>query len=219
MSKRILITGQNSILSKHLSDIFLQGSGYSVVAAIPGSEQQKKGKGSRTVLWNTRSPLSAKNVVLEAAAPEGIINEAVVLFESPKVLKPFHEISAADIEQSIDYQIKSNLFIIKEILRYFQNSGSESTLSLVNYQGGIDVLPPLEALSSGGFDSFVKALFTFYQNEKLSINGYFCASADLKEYSEFVFKTITERNRPVHGKFYKFPEKNVLSAFGLARKH
>lgn len=219
MSKRILITGQNSLLSKHLSDIFIQETGYSVVTTLAGTAQQKKGKGSRTVLWNTRSPLSAKNVVLEAAAPEGIINEAVVLFESPKILNPFHEITAADIEQSIDYQIKSNLFIVKEILRYFQNSGSASTLSLVTYQGGIDVLPPLEALSSGGFDSFVKALFTFYQNEKLSINGYFCASAEPKEYSEFIFKTIAERNKPVHGKFYTYPEKNVLSALGLAKKH
>lgn len=91
----------------------------------------------------------SKNVVLEAVSSGERIDEAVVLFTSPKILNPFHEISAAEIERSIDYQIKSNLFMIKEILLHFQNTDSDSTLSIVSYQAGTDVLPPLEALASG----------------------------------------------------------------------
>ncbi len=219
MNKRILVTGQITPLSEQLIELFLQEGSYTVIAAQSGSGKKKNTKGLHAVQWNTRSPLSAKNVVLEASLPEGSIDEAVVIFSSPKILSPFHEIPAVDIETAVDYRIKSNLFLVKEILNFFQNSQTESTLSLVNEPGSIDVLPPLEAMASGGFDSLVKSLFTFYQNEKLSINGYVSSSSDTKEYSQYIFKTITERNKPVHGKFYKFPEKNVLSAFGLAKKH
>ncbi len=218
MNKNILITGHNIILSRHLTELFIS-SGYNVIAAISDANDRKKTKGYKSVLWNTRSPLSAKNVVLEAVSSGERIDEAVVLFTSPKILNPFHEISAAEIERSIDYQIKSNLFLIKEILLHFQNTDSDSTLSIVSYQAGTDVLPPLEALASGGFTGFAKSLFAFYQNEKLAINAYQSQVPDIKEFSEYIYKSITERSKPVHGKLYKYPEKNVLSALGISKKH
>ncbi len=217
MRKSILITGQNDLLEKPLIELFLNSS-YHVFSTSSAEGDVKKTKGLHTIVWNQRSPLSAKNVILSTASVTETIDEAVVLFSSPKILKPFHEITASEIETTLDYYIKSNLFVIKEILAYFQKQ-HHGTLSLVKHQTGTDVLPPLEAFSSGGFDNLVKSLFAFYQNEKLSINAYLSSASDAEEYSSFIHKTITERQKTVHGKYYKYPEKSVLSALGISKKH
>ncbi len=215
MRKSILIAGQNKLLEKPLTEIFLN-KGYSVIITSAAEDEVNK-KELHTILWNMRSPLSAKNVVLNAASIVEKIDEALVLFSPAKIIKPFHETSAAEIERSVDFQLKSNLFIMKEIIAYFQKQG-RGTLSLVHHLPGTEILPPMDALGAGSFTGLVKSLFTFYQNEQVSINAYLSSSSETEEYSDFIFRTISERQKPVHGKFYKFSEKNVLSALGISKK-
>ncbi len=213
MEKNILITGQHKLLKKPLIDIFLNG-GYRVITTVtdtPGKPQ----KGLREIQWNIRSPLSAKNVILDAASDS--LNEILVIFPGTQIIKPFHETSSAEIEWAVDTQLKSNLFIIKEGINHLQKQGN-GTLSLIYYIPGTEILPPLDALGSGGFTGLAKSLFTFYQNEKTAINSFTSSATEVQEYTEYIYKTITERQKPVHGKFYKFSDRTVLSALGLSIK-
>lgn len=215
MKKNILITGQNKLLKKSLTDIFLN-KGYHVITTHT-EKQKTKTKALHIIPWNMRSPLSTKNVLLDAASQQGDLDEIIILFPWAQIIKPFHETSSAEIEWAVDIELKSNLFIIKESIAHLQKEKG-GTLSLVYYIPGTEILPPLDALGSGGFTGLVKSLFTFYQNEKTSINSYVSSSTETEEYAEYIFKTIDERQKPVHGKYYKYSEKTVLSALGLSIK-
>ncbi len=215
MKKNILITGQNKLLKEPLTNIFLN-KGYHVITTHT-EKQETREKGLHIIPWNMRSPLSTKNVLLDAASEPGELDEIIILFPWTQIIKPFHETSSAEIEWAVDIQLKSNLFIIKESISHLQKRKG-GTLSLIYYIPGAEILPPLDALGSGGFSGLVKSLFTFYQNEKTSINSYVSSSAEIEEYAEYIFKTIDERQKPIHGKFYKYSEKTVLSALGLSIK-
>ena len=215
MKKNILITGQNKLLKGPLTDIFLN-KGYHIIATYTDKQEGQK-KEVHRVPWNMRSPLSAKNVILDAASEQGDIHEVLVLFPSTQIIKPFHETTSAEIEWAVDSQLKSNLFIIKESIFYLLKKG-KGTLSLIHYIPGTDILPPLNAVGAGSFTGLAKSLFTFYQNENISINSYMSSVTETHEFAEYIFKTISNRQKQVHGKFYKFSEKTVLSALGLSTK-
>ena len=215
MRKTIFITGQNELLKKPLVNLFLN-NGYKAVTTILKGEESPQ-KDLYSIKWNMRSPLSAKNAVLEAVSQTESIDKIIILFPSTKINKPLHETSAAEIELSIDTHIKSILFIIKESLSSLQKQGA-GALSLINYLPGAEIHPPLESLGQGSFSGLIKSLFAFYQNERVSINAFTSSSTEVKEYSEFIFKTISENQKITHGKLYKHSEKNVLSALGLSIK-
>jgi len=215
MEQTILITGQNKLLKEPLTNTFRKG-GYHVTTTYTEKNEAKK-KDVHAIPWNMRSPLSAKNVLLTAASTTGSLAEIIILFPWTQIIKPLHETSSAEIEWAVDIQLKSSLFIIKESMHHLQKQGT-GTLSLVYYVPGVEILPPLDALGSGGFTGLVKSLFAFYQNEKISINGYLSSTTETGDYAEYIFKTIDERPKPVHGKFYKYSDKTVLSALGLSIK-
>lgn len=215
MRKSILITGQNELLEEPLIDIFLKNGYHIITTAAEKKEIQRKDV--HLIPWNRRSPLSAKNVIMSALEENENLDEALVLFPEVAINKPFHETPSAEIEWAVDLQLKSNLFITKEIIYSMQKKGS-GTLSLIHFLPGTEILPPLDALGSGAFTSLIKSLFTFYQNEAISINGYFSSSTEAGNYAEFIFKNATDSQKSTHGKFYKFADKNVFSAFGHSLK-
>jgi NAD(P)-dependent dehydrogenase (short-subunit alcohol dehydrogenase family) len=218
MKRKILITGLDSGLKTKLVKLFLDG-GYKVAATI-NTQSIKTNSNNISFIeipWNNRSPLSAKDIILECQNKMDGFDNALTIFSSQQNNKPIHEISSADIENAIDSGLKGNLFVLKEIILYFQKKGS-GNISLINDIEQSEILAPLYAVETGGLSTLAKSLFASYQNEQLAINSYRSNSGELEDYTEYIYKNITERTKPVHGKIFKFQDRGIINAFNISKK-
>ncbi|MCF6335879.1 MAG: hypothetical protein L3J12_09075 [Spirochaetales bacterium] len=95
MKRRILITGIDSGLKAKLIKQFLE-SDFKVAATVNISQKKNKSGNSSfiEIPWNCRSPLSAKNVILECLTKMDGFDEALTIFSSEQNNKPIHEISS-----------------------------------------------------------------------------------------------------------------------------
>ena len=219
MKKTILVTGKNTTLGNKLIDNFLN-NGYRILAAVEPDDaaptpDEKIDKDIITIPWNTRSPLSARNLVLSCLNTYGNIDEAVIIYSPGVENRPVHELPAALIEEAIDVKIKSLFFILKEILSHFQLEKKGSLSFLLNYEGN-DILPPLEAAASGGIKALINSLFPVYQNEPVKINGFESSSPKSDEFADFVIKILREKGNSSHGKWYKYSEKGKFFSMAEA---
>lgn len=207
MKRKILITGPDSGLKAKLVKLFLDGD-YKVAATVNTQSIKTNSNNSSfiEIPWNNRSPLSAKDMILECQNKMEGFDDALTIFSSQQNNRPIHEISSADIENAIDSGLKGNLFVLKEIILYFQKIGS-GNISLINDIEHSEILAPLYAVETGGLLTLAKSLFASYQNEQLAINSYRSNSGELGDYAEYIYKNITERTKPVHGKIFKFQGK------------
>ena len=207
MKQKILITGLDSELKTKLSKLFLDND-YKVAVTV--NTQNKKGNSGNNNLieipWNNRSPLSAKDLILECQNRMEGFDRALTIFTSKQSNKPIHEISSAEIESAIDSSLKGNIFILKEIILYFQKIG-KGNIALIHDIEQSEILAPLYAVETGGLSTLARSLFVSYQNEPLSINSYKSNSGELSDYAEYIFKNIAESVKPVHGKNFKFQSK------------
>lgn len=207
MKRKILITGLDSELKTKLLKLFMDGN-YKVAVTV-NSSNKKVNPGSSNFIeipWNNRSPLSAKNIILECQNKMEGFDDVLTIFSSEQNNKPIHEISSAEIESTIDSNLKGNLFILKEIILYFQKIGA-GNISLIHDIEQGEILAPLYAVETGGLSTLTKSLFVSYQNEQLTINSYRSNSGELTDYAKYIFNTISERTKPVHGKIFKFQAK------------
>ncbi|RKX87983.1 MAG: hypothetical protein DRP58_01555 [Spirochaetes bacterium] len=218
MKHKILITGPDSDLKTKIIELFLEND--SLVAASfnnPDKKPDTKKKNLLEISWNNKSPLSAKNIILDCQNKLGGFDEALTILSSDHNNKPIHEISSSEIERAIDTSLKGNIFIIKEIILYFQNIGS-GNISLIHNIDQNDISAPLHAIGTGGLSALTKSLFASYQNEQLTINSFSSNSFEIDEYAEFIFRNITERGRSVHGKKFKFQDRGMLKSFTMKKK-
>jgi len=218
MKHKILITGPDSDLKTKIIELFLEND--SLVAASfnnPDKKPDTKKKNLLEISWNNKSPLSAKNIILDCQNKLGGFDEALTILSSDHNNKPIHEISSSEIERAIDTSLKGNIFIIKEIILYFQNIGS-GNISLIHNIDQNDISAPLHAIGTGGLSALTKSLFASYQNEQLTINSFSSNSFEIDEYAEFIFRNITERGRSVHGKKFKFQDRVMLKSFTMKKQ-
>lgn len=217
MRHKILITGLDSNLKTKLVELFL---GNNSIVAVSTNYPVKKTKSNNNLIeipWNSRSPLSAKNMVLDCQNKLNGFDEALTILSSEQNNKPIHEISSSHIENSIDTNLKGNIFALKEIILYFQNKGT-GNISLINNINQNEIPAPLYALELGALSAFTKSLFASYQNEQLTINSFSSHSFEIDEYADYIFKTISDRGKPVHGKMFKFQDRGMLKSFTMQKK-
>ena len=212
MKQKILITGPESNLKTKLVELFLGNN--SIVAVSTNGHNKKSNKKSNLIEipWNSKSPLSTKNMILECHNKLSGFDEALTILSSEQNNKPIHEISSSNIEETIDRNLKGNIFVLKEIILYFQNKGI-GNISLINSITQNEISAPLYALELGALSSLSKSLFASYQNEQLTINSFSSQSFELEEYADFIFKNISDRGKTVHGKMYKFQDRGMLKSF------
>lgn len=218
MKQKILITGLDSELKTKLTRLFLDGN-YKVAVSVNTKNKKNKSGNSNfiEIPWNNRSPLSAKDLILECQNRMGGFDNALTIFTSKQSNKPIHEISSAEIESAIDSSLKGNIFILKEIILYFQKIGT-GNIALIHDIEQSEILAPLYAVESGGLSTLARSLFISYQNEKLSINSYRSYSGEIPDYAEYIFKNITENKKPVHGKNFKFQSKGRPFSFSAQKR-
>jgi NAD(P)-dependent dehydrogenase (short-subunit alcohol dehydrogenase family) len=162
--------------------------------------------------WNRRSPLSARSVLLRAVNVLGTLDEAIIVYSSEDKFRPFHELTAAEMEAKIDADVKGYLFIMKEVLAHFMRQ-RRGTLSLVFQRPSESLGSPLEASSAAAFRSIGDELFAAYQNEPIFLRGFESASDQPREFSQFVMTAAQEKPERSRGKWLRYTGKSGLFSF------
>jgi len=218
MKHKILITGPDSKLKNKLVELFLS---HGSIVAVSTSNHNNKTNSKKSNLieipWNSKSSLSSKNMVLDCNNKLNGFDEALAILSLENNNKSIHEISSSDIENAVDSSLKGNIFILKEIILYFQKKES-GNLSLIHNIDQNEIHAPLYAVGSGGLAALTRSLFASYQNEKFSINSFTTNSVEINEYAEFIFRNTIEKGKSVHGKKFKFQDRGMLKSFTIQKK-
>ena len=222
MGRTILLNGKHTPLGSQLTRLFLE-DGDKIAGLVEGSLSEplpgEEAEENLTIIpWNRSSPISVHNVLVETINRIDHIDEAVFLFQPEIENKPLHELSLAAIDSYIDTYLKGSLFLLKEVLGYFQKQKKGALYIVLDYSG-LEVLPPIDAIGIGGMEAFTDTLFILYQNEQVAIHGFSSSTAEKPEYAAFIHRTITEKARGSHGKWYRFNERSVWNALGFSSKN
>ena len=137
------------------------------------------------------SPVSARNVVLKALSTNAAIDHAILIHSLTNERRNLHEIPLNLIQEISDLQLKSHLFLAKELLSLFLKRKA-GTLSLVVDIGGLDELATMDSLVAGGFTSLAESLMSVYRNDPVSINAFDTQSSDVDEYALYIVSTATQ---------------------------
>lgn len=164
------------------------------------------------VVWNKRSPLSARNSILTVINKHKKIDRAVLSYQPGEFNKTFHEISTPVYDLQVDRWIKGYGYLLKELIQLFikQKSGC---ISLILDSDGLKVMTPVESAVFSYLKSLVQNLSILYQNEAFRIYCFESDSSRSEEFISYYFKTITE-TRYVPGKLHRFSDKRGLFDFG-----
>jgi hypothetical protein len=166
----------------------------------------------RYIAWNRRSPLSARTVIMETRNIFKTIDEVIIVFSADTGRKEFHDLSLADIEKTVDEDIKGFSFLTREIFGALQRQ-KKGILSFVHYDGAAEVLAPLQAAASGAFRSFASALFAQYQNEPFTMYGYYSSAGESGTFAQFLM-SLSSRTEKTARRWVKFSGRSGLFSFG-----
>lgn len=221
MGSRLLVAGPDSALTRELVSVYLAEGRIVALAqaagtgdTIPAAPRQPDGTAGTSAAgsqvhrleWNRRSPVSARNVLLECRSLMGGLESAVVVFAPGRDNRAFHETPAGYIEEAVDTGLKGYMFLLRELLGYFQKSGS-GTLAVAVHDEGSEILSPVEACVSGSFAALVQSLAVFYQNEPVSIMGFRSSTTQVSEYAQFIRRTLEEKQGKTTGVWHKYSDR------------
>jgi len=222
MAYNILLNGKHTALGIQLGRLFLDDGARIAGLVEGGAGENVPGEEADENLfpiqWNRTSPISVHNVVVEAVNRLDTIDEMIFLFQPAIENKPIHELSLARVESYIDTYVKGSIFLLREILNYFQKKQA-GTLHVVFHTAGLEVLPPIDAAGSGALEHFTNSLFTLYQNEPVHMNGFTSNSPDSTDYAQFIHDTIVQKARSSHGRWYRFSDRSIWNSLGFSAKN
>jgi hypothetical protein len=72
------------------------------------------------------------------------------------------------------------------------------------------VLTPLDAAAAGSFRSLSESVFTYYENEPITVNGFESQSSKYAEFARYVISTNRDRGSRTHGKWYRHSERGGI---------
>jgi len=157
-------------------------AGTNLIAVVRGSSAQESARASGpasehpgplapaanpTRVWDPRSPLAARSLVLELTVSAPL--ELCIVVEDPSVLAPqrLHEAHLFDIDRVVDEHLKSYAFLLRELLRHRAEAaqvagtaGSRGRLAVVRtlVAGTGGTFAPLNACVVGALGALVNAL-------------------------------------------------------------
>jgi NAD(P)-dependent dehydrogenase (short-subunit alcohol dehydrogenase family) len=212
MAKSVLITGKPARLASELIRATLSRGDRVVAATVddkPADEDDQEHL--RRVPWNRSSPLSARSVLLNATNSFDTLHEAFVLYAPEGNYRPFHESTFASAASVIDEALKGTLFLIRELISYFERVGGGS-INIVIHDSAGEFHGPVDACARGGLESFTNALFTYYQNEPVQCRGFISETEQPKEFAAHILHVIDEKGDRGTGKWHRYSGRGGIFA-------
>ncbi|MDX9800355.1 MAG: hypothetical protein RBT69_03350 [Spirochaetia bacterium] len=213
MEESVFIIDQGTGCGRKISESFLSG-GYRVIATeIENSESRAAHTEEDRFIklnWNCFSPFSSKNVILGLRLYNKI-KYSIIIFSSPEADLPLFRQNNAEIQKSIDFYIKSQVLITRELLTELARQ-KPSLLFLV-----------LESRGNGStayrqfFRAFINNLLKEKETNGITINAFETGTESTETFAKYVFSTIQGRGSRAKGKWFKkFSFLNyMLNPFGL----
>lgn len=215
MEDTVAVIGINTPLGKVLGRSFKDQGKKICGISFLSEVKPEKGSGTLSVNWNRRSPVSAGTVVRMLSNQYKALEHIFLVYIPGLENSPFHELGSASIESTIDEQLKGYTFLIRELLSLIQRK-KEISLHIIIHTGGAEVLAPQDAAAAGYIRSLASSLFTFYQNEKIYINGFESSAQVSEDFAGFILKTCTDPSPKANKKWFRYQEKSSL--FNTFRK-
>lgn len=219
MNGAVLITGKQSGFTDDLVQEALNRTRHVFAthdpADTPPEVPDSFGDSLRYVSWSRRSLLSARSVLLEVdretrdGAPEGQLRHVIVVASPEGLNQPFHETESAEIEARVDGAVKGYLFILKEAIAHLMRAGGGSC-SVVWYDGGAEVMPPVDAAIAGAVQGLMRSLVSFYQDEQVVLRGFQASENDSRAVARWVLEQLLDRADKTGGRLNKFGQKGIL---------
>jgi NAD(P)-dependent dehydrogenase (short-subunit alcohol dehydrogenase family) len=203
MPRTVLVSEGDSPLGAILARLFIaQGARVALTVDRPAAGVGHRGdpvaeRALLRILWNRRSPLSARTVLLDAINAFDAIEEIVIL--EPAVAAPalLQETGSAAIERAFD-DARGPLFLAREALSYFQRRGG-GVLCMVS--GGPSAAP-LESGMRECFRGVCTSLMSAGGTGGLIVNGFQSGGVPPDEYAAFIDKTLEDKARKISGRWF-----------------
>ena len=212
MSKVTLISEGSKYSSLLLPRLKRNGGSAVILTDNADKNEEAENDKNGRIVWNKRSPLSARNAILSAVNAYDEIENAILVYRPGGFNKTFHETSSAVYDLQVDRWVKGYGYLIKELIQLFIKQ-QKGTVSLILDTGGIKMLAPLENAIFSYLKSLVKSLSVLYQNEEFRI---FCFEADTDRREDFIdfFLKVNDDTRYSPGKIHRFGDRKSLFDFG-----
>lgn len=216
MEQSVLITGKQSTFT----DDLIQESTHRVSRVIASYDQTDTppevpdtfGDTLMYLPWTRRSLISARTMMLSIDQIDIVPKRAIVVCAPEGINTSLHETDAATIEATIDNAVKGYLFIVREIAAFFVKKGG-GDLSIVWYDAGIEVLPPVDAAISGAVQTFTQSMLTFYENETVAIRGLYASDSDSRAVARWTLEQVFDREEKSAGRRQKYGQRMGLLPF------
>ena len=158
MSKITLVTGSDTLTGRKLIEKLLHGDTH-VVAPIQSSTKDimtSNTSNLTTLTWNRFSWFSTKSMIREILQNHKTINAALILHSHAVSEKDFQEAPYNEIDNIVDYSVKSNIILMRELIPVLE--ASSGFLGMViphrsNWKTG-----PLHSLTDGAFVGFSESI-------------------------------------------------------------
>ncbi|MFW5827224.1 MAG: hypothetical protein ACOCU4_03985 [Alkalispirochaeta sp.] len=162
--------------------------------------------------WTRRSLLSARSVILAVEREQNGLRHAIVVCSPEGINQPLHETESAVIEERIDAAVKGYLFIIKEVIaQLLRNGGGECTL--VWYDGGSEVMPPVDAAIAGAVHGLMRSLIAFYEDEPVVMRGFQASDGERRAVARWVLEQTFDRGEKSAGRLQRYGQKMGILPF------
>ncbi|HKK47622.1 MAG TPA: hypothetical protein VJ932_00900 [Alkalispirochaeta sp.] len=162
--------------------------------------------------WTRRSLLSARSVILSVEREQEGLQHAIVVCSPEGINQPLHETESATIEERIDAAVKGYLFMIKEVIaQLVRNGGGECTL--VWYDGGSEVMPPLDAAIAGAVHGLMRSLIAFYEDEPVVMRGFQASDSEHRAVARWVLEQTFDRGDKSAGRLQRYGQKMGILPF------
>ena len=212
MARSILVAGNESVLMSAITGEIQKKVEKYAVALIQNQVQYVDiepadfGKGRIPVAWNPGSPLSGRTLIITAENRLGRISDAVLVCSPPAMYRTPEALTPSEIDNQINNQIKSWLYLIRELAIYFRAKGSGSiALIMPDTNGSETQVDLLGASAAGSFRAVAQELLNSAAVEPFQIMGFsFSEAGQEKEFAAWSCKIIEEGSKKNSGKWHKF---------------
>ncbi len=215
MNNSFFIADQDSRCGKKITDVFLLND-FKVIQTViknkslDSKEGDEKDKISEQKLipleWNCFSTVSPKNVVLQLRQIT-VINTAAVILTPPEDIKSFVDQTHMEIQKSIDFYIRSQIILAKEIITELKRNSPSYLYLVLNSTNRDDMYTSV-------YRAIINSLLKG-SDDDLYINCVENNSDDHEQFADYFF-SIVGKNRKTGGKWYKpFQMNSIFSGFSL----
>ncbi|MDC7220630.1 MAG: hypothetical protein PQJ59_11910 [Spirochaetales bacterium] len=210
MSEVVLIAGSETLLGRKIVEKEL-ARGNRVAAPVNSSKESGSGESSRenllVVPWNRSSLFSAKTVIQETVRLWGIPDRAYIIDNSNRETAPFTDLSLADLDDTVDREIKGFLYLTNQLINTLKKKNSSSLF----------FIRPHHSKSESGMDRGMGEFFRELADgimrerlERLQTAGFISSTANAESCAESILEYASDLPEKARGEWLKISEKRNL---------